>query len=103
MLKNAGLGSLSILGSLGITVLNLIVTIVGMSLVDRIGRKPLLLFGLIGIIVGELFLGSLQFFHLAAETKGILSLIGLLIFYSWLCNWSWSGSLASNVRIISDS
>ena len=80
MLKNAGLGSLSILGSLGITILNLIITIIGMSLIDRIGRKPLLLGGLIGIIIGELFLGSLQFFHLAAQTKGILSLIGLLIF-----------------------
>ena len=80
MLKNAGLGSLSILGSLGITILNLITTIVGMSLVDRIGRKPLLLGGLIGIIIGEVFLGSLQFFHLAVQTKGVLSLVGLLIF-----------------------
>ncbi len=80
MLKNAGLGSLSILGSLGITILNLVMTVVGMSLVDRVGRKPLLLGGLIGIIIGEVFLGSLQFFHLAAQTKGILSLVGLLIF-----------------------
>jgi len=95
ILKSAGLSSniVSVLGSLGITLLNLVTTIVGMSLIDKIGRKPLLLTGLVGIIVSEIFLGILHFLHLSEQVNGIFSLIGLLgfiLFYAigpGICVW----------------
>ena len=95
ILKNAGLSSntVSMLGSLGITLVNLVTTIIGMMLIDKVGRKPLLLTGLVGIIIAEAFLGSLQFMHLSDRFNGIYSLIGLLgfiLFYAigpGICVW----------------
>ncbi len=41
------------------TMVNFSMTLVGMTLVDRVGRKPLLIFGTIGIIFSMLAVGSL--------------------------------------------
>lgn len=50
--EEAGLGeSASLLGSIGIGVVNLIFTLLGMFLIDRAGRKQLLLIGSIGYIL----------------------------------------------------
>ena len=59
LLESAGLGSH---GAIGATVIvgaiNVILTIVALRLLDRVGRRPLLLGGTIGMIVGLIVLGA---------------------------------------------
>lgn len=82
MLKSAGFSSnyISMLGSVGIGFVNLIFTIAGMLLVDKVGRRPLLLTGLVGIVLSELMLGFVQFISISLHLKALLSLLGLLVF-----------------------
>ncbi|MEM1001898.1 MAG: sugar porter family MFS transporter [Bacteroidota bacterium] len=55
---------------------NVVFTLVAMFTVDKLGRKPLIYIGCIGMIIGFLLLG----FTLQQNIVGILSLIGILIF-----------------------
>lgn len=82
ILKRAGLGSdyASMLGSVGIGLLNVICTIVALLLIDRVGRKPLLLIGVIGVLISEIFLGFVNYLPMSPESEGILSLYGLFSF-----------------------
>lgn len=82
MLRSAGFSSnyVSMLGSVGIGITNMIFTIIGMMLIDKIGRRPLLLNGLVGVVISQLFLGFFQFAHLAPQTEAVLSLLGLMVF-----------------------
>lgn len=60
--EEAGLGeSTALLSSIGIGVINLIFTIIGMSMIDKFGRKTLMYLGSIGYIV-SLSLVSMAFF-----------------------------------------
>ena len=55
---------------------NLICTFIAMGTVDRLGRKPLIYLGCIGMTIGFLMLGiTLKF-----DQVGVLSLIGILVF-----------------------
>lgn len=82
ILKNAGISSnlVSMIGSAGIGILNFLFTIIAISLIDSLGRRPLLLFGVIGVIASEIFLGSISYFMPDSPNAGALSLIGLLFF-----------------------
>lgn len=82
ILKNAGLGSnfMSMLGSLSIASLNFLATLCALFLVDRIGRRKLLLMGICGVFGSELFLGIVNTFTHASTLQGMYSLIGLLFF-----------------------
>jgi MFS transporter, SP family, galactose:H+ symporter len=82
MLRDSGLSSdfVSMLGSIGIGVVNFIVTIIAMCLIDRVGRKPLLLTGLVIVILAEIFSGIVQFLPVDPSIQGTLSLVGLLTF-----------------------
>ena len=55
---------------------NLIFTFLAMFTVDKWGRKPLILSGSVGMIIGFLMLGSTIMFN----QIGLLSLIGILVF-----------------------
>ncbi|MFD2516901.1 sugar porter family MFS transporter [Salinimicrobium flavum] len=55
---------------------NLVFTFVAMATVDRVGRKPLIYIGSVGMITGFVLLGS----TLMTNSVGILSLIGVLLF-----------------------
>ena len=56
--------------------INLLFTFVAMATVDRLGRKPLLYIGSVGMLIGFLLLGG----TLMSGNVGILSLIGVLMF-----------------------
>lgn len=56
--------------------INLIFTFVAMAFIDRLGRKPLIYIGAIGMLIGFLMLG----FTLMFNKIGIVSLIGVLVF-----------------------
>ncbi len=55
---------------------NFLFTFVAMFTVDKLGRKPLMLIGSVGMIVGFLMLGI----TLMTQNVGLLSLIGVLLF-----------------------
>ncbi len=60
--QEAGLGeSTALLSSIGIGVTNLVFTLVGVALIDRLGRKPLMFIGSIGYII-SLSLVAMAFF-----------------------------------------
>ncbi|MCH9643374.1 MAG: sugar porter family MFS transporter [Gammaproteobacteria bacterium] len=82
ILKQAGLGSnvAVMLGSAGIGMLNFICTIVAIFLVDRIGRRPLLIFGVAGIIISEVYLGYINHMAMGSHALGMMSLMGLFAF-----------------------
>lgn len=82
ILKNAGLSTdvHSMLASLSIGTLNFLATFVALAFIDSLGRRPLLLTGIIGVFIAEIFLGIVNYFSLNPAVVGILSLIGLLLF-----------------------
>ena len=82
ILKSAGIGSnfAAMLGSAGIGIVNFICTIVAIFMVDRVGRRPLIIVGISGVLVSEIFLGVVNYIHFPAYTDGILSLVGLIAF-----------------------
>ena len=82
ILKNAGIGSnfVSMLGSAGIGVLNFLFTIIAIVLIDTLGRRPLLLTGIVGVITAEIFLGAINYFIPGSPNAGVLSLMGLLFY-----------------------
>lgn len=82
ILKHAGISSnfIDMIGSAGIGVLNFLFTIIAITLVDSLGRRPLLLTGVTGVVLSEIFLGVISFFFPNSANAGILSLIGLLFF-----------------------
>ena len=82
ILKNAGINSnmVSMIGSAGIGILNFLFTVVAISLIDSLGRRPLILVGVTGVILAEIFLGAINYFIPDSPNAGILSLIGLLFF-----------------------
>jgi SP family xylose:H+ symportor-like MFS transporter len=55
---------------------NFIFTFLAMFTVDKLGRKPLIYIGAVGMILGFLFLGGSLYF----EAVGLISLIGILLF-----------------------
>ena len=75
--EEGGLGeSTSLLSSIGIGITNLIFTFIGISLIDKLGRRQLMYFGSVGYII-SLSLVSCAFFF---EWGGLLIPIFLFIF-----------------------
>ncbi|MFN4761508.1 sugar porter family MFS transporter [Gillisia sp. Q332] len=62
--EEAGLGvSTALLSSIGIGVVNLLFTLLGVFLIDRLGRKQLMLFGSIGYIISLGLVAAAFFFN----------------------------------------
>jgi SP family galactose:H+ symporter-like MFS transporter len=82
ILKSAGLQSdmITMLGSVGIGILNFLCTLVAITLIDSVGRRPLLLIGVFGVMFSEIYLGFVSHLSLSSNTIGTLSLIGLFAF-----------------------
>ncbi len=82
ILKNTGINSnfVSMLGSAGIGVLNFLFTMIAITLIDSLGRRPLLLIGILGVVASQIFLGCITYFIPNSPDAGVLSLIGLLFY-----------------------
>ncbi|GGF75220.1 MFS transporter [Azorhizobium oxalatiphilum] len=80
--REAGFDSASVqlMATIGIGVVNVVMTVVGMALIDRIGRRPLLLLGFAGAAL------SLGMIAIAAATESTaldtLAIIGLVLYIS---------------------
>jgi sugar porter (SP) family MFS transporter len=87
ILKGGGSSSnlVAVMGSIWITLVNFLVTIIGLLLVDKMGRKPLLVVGTAGISVALLFV-SLVFLLMPVTTLKayllIAGLVGFIFFFA---------------------
>jgi sugar porter (SP) family MFS transporter len=81
IIKSTGLANVtSILATVGIGVVNVLMTIVAILVIDRIGRKPLLYIGLAGMLVSLVIIGGA---FLDPNLAGIISwvtLAGLMLY-----------------------
>jgi len=82
IIQSAGISSNSgaILATAGIGVVNVLMTIVAMWLIDRAGRRPLLLIGIAGMVVTLGMLGLT--FHLSAKSGAMtwLAVISMMVY-----------------------
>lgn len=78
--KYAGFGSnaVDILATVGVGLVNVIMTIVAMMLLDRAGRRPLLLVGIIGMIATLTALGV--DFMIPSSERGWIAVICLMVY-----------------------
>ncbi|WP_424353932.1 sugar porter family MFS transporter [Methanobacterium sp. MBAC-LM] len=82
ILEFAGFQSaaVSILATAGIGMINVIMTVVAISLIDRVGRRPLLLIGLIGMIISLAILGIAFVLPGLSTSLGLLAVISLMLY-----------------------
>jgi sugar porter (SP) family MFS transporter len=82
ILKESGVQSniISMLGSTNVGLINFLMTIISIFLIDRLGRKPLLTIGTLGVTLSLIALGVISFFLPTSELKGSLLIIGLTFF-----------------------
>lgn len=81
ILHSTGLSSefVSMLGSVGVGLINFIVTIIALSLIDKVGRKPLLMLGTAGTVIALFYSGFICTWP-DSLLKGELLTLGLFIF-----------------------
>jgi SP family galactose:H+ symporter-like MFS transporter len=78
----AGITSASsaILATVAVGVVNVIMTIVAIMLLDRVGRRPLLLIGLAGMTFSLTLLGAVFFLPSLLSSLGDLAVVGLMLY-----------------------
>ncbi|MEJ2187013.1 MAG: MFS transporter, partial [Gemmatimonadota bacterium] len=94
ILKAAGFGnSAAIFNSVGLGMLSIIMTVVAARVVDRVGRKPLLLWGLVGMVASMAVLG-IVFFSAALDTiAGKAIAVACLAIFKGAFSLSWGPML----------
>ncbi len=80
--KFAGLSSASvaILASVGVGVVNVVLTVVAMQLIDRVGRRPLLLVSLAGMAVSLFVLGLAFSLRQLSGNLGWIAVASLMVY-----------------------
>jgi SP family galactose:H+ symporter-like MFS transporter len=80
--QSAGITSASsaILATVAVGVVNVIFTIVAIALLDRVGRRPLLLIGLAGMTFSLTLLGAVFFLPSLLSSLGDLAVVGLMLY-----------------------
>ena len=78
----AGLRSASaaILATVGVGLVNVLLTIVALRLLDRVGRRPLLLWGLVGMVISLGVLGAAFLFASSSPIVAWLAVISLALY-----------------------
>jgi sugar porter (SP) family MFS transporter len=81
IIKSTGLADVaSVLATVGIGVVNVLMTIVAIAMIDRVGRKPLLLVGLAGMTVSLVILGAAFAFSGLSGIISWVTLAGLMLY-----------------------
>lgn len=82
IMEKTGLGaSAAVLATVGVGVVNVIMTLIGMAFVDRAGRRPLLMIGLLGMVVS---LGVLGAIFALGDLSGAASYIALACLFVYV-------------------
>lgn len=82
ILHESGLhgGATAILGSVGVGLTNFVITIIALSLIDKVGRRPLLIMGTLGSMFALLFIGLVHAFTPVGLFQGYATLAGFIVF-----------------------
>ncbi len=81
IIKATGLANVAtLLATVGIGVVNVLMTIVAILVIDRVGRKPLLLIGLAGMTVSLVILGAAFAFSGLSGIISWITLAGLMLY-----------------------
>jgi sugar porter (SP) family MFS transporter len=81
ILKEAGFSSsAAISATTGVGILNMLVTLCALLLIDRAGRRPLLLVGISGVLLALIVLGAAYLLPGGPSAAGILLVAGLLVY-----------------------
>jgi sugar porter (SP) family MFS transporter len=81
ILKDAGFSSsAAILATTGVGILNMLVTLCALLLIDRVGRRPLLLVGISGVLLALIVLGAAYLLPGGPSSAGVLLVAGLLVY-----------------------
>ena len=82
ILHDSGLHSsaTAVLGSVGVGLTNVVFTIIALSLIDRVGRRPLLIVGTLGSMFALLFIGLVHAVTDPSLLQGYATLVGFIAF-----------------------
>jgi sugar porter (SP) family MFS transporter len=81
ILNDAGFSSsAAILATTGVGILNMVVTLCALLLIDRVGRRPLLLVGISGVLLALIVLGAAYLLPGGPSGAGVLLVAGLLVY-----------------------
>lgn len=88
LLNKTGLGaSAAIFDTVGIGIVNVLMTIVALALLDRVGRRPLLLAGLAGMVVSVALLGLV---YMLPTLKGAIGYAALFFIMAYVACFAFS-------------
>ncbi|HRW58797.1 MAG TPA: sugar porter family MFS transporter, partial [Chlamydiales bacterium] len=73
--------SAAILASMGVGIVNVFITIIALWLIDLVGRRPLLIAGVIGMSVSLVLLGGV--FLMKNEHLGLVAMIALMLYVAF--------------------